>query len=300
MPWFLVGVLLAFCHVAGGQEKLLRWKFKKGQTLNVVISQTSHTETTVKDTKLTMDLSWNMEMTWTVEKVGQDGSAEMTQSFTRMTIEMTLPKVGTIKFDSAAKEAPEGFAEEIADRIGPLIGAQFKVKMNNRGAIVEVHFPEEILKQLEESQPSSNLKGLLNRDGIDKMLRQSVALLPEKPISKGDRWKVANDTPSPIGVLRQSHEYTYAMTEIRDNTPLEKITVNSKIEIVPKKNEPASKTKLKKQQQSGVLYFDHEAGRFVESSINQELTSETPFGDLTIHVKVKSSMKTRFTPADNH
>ncbi|MFQ5733898.1 MAG: hypothetical protein ACE5KM_18320, partial [Planctomycetaceae bacterium] len=74
--WSLFG-LLATVLAAGplhAQEKL-RWKLKKGQTLNYVMTQKMNMTTMAGGMALNIKMTNTMDMRWKIETVKSDGTA---------------------------------------------------------------------------------------------------------------------------------------------------------------------------------------------------------------------------------
>jgi hypothetical protein len=279
-------------------EKLLRWKLQADESLQVQFVQESQIETTVNNKPLKMSIEMSMNMYWTVDDVDPQGGVQMTQSITRMQLKMDAASSGVVDYDSASTAKPIGPARDIASAIRPLIGAPFQVNMNNRGEIIDVKLSDEAAKAFESAARDGRVQNIFSKDGLSETLRQSAALLPEQPVNEDDRWIVTNQTRSPLGTLKQTSTYTYQGTEDRDGQPLEKIAVESSLNLVNASDPAGPTVALKEQQHTGVLYFDAANGRFVSSQISQHLTTETPYRDTTIRVKVDSTMQMNISRAE--
>ncbi len=290
----LVAPLLASADARA--QTLLRWKLQQGQKLRVEVTQKSDLETTVGTKPLKMSIGMTMEMDWTVDAVDEQGTAQLTQSFSRLAMKMDVPGTGAIQYDSAAPAPATGPAKDIAAAVAPLIGAPFVLKMNDRGEILEVKLSDAAAKAFEAAAADSRLKSVFSKEGISETLRQSSAVLPEKPVNKGESWNVVTQTASPLGLVKQTSTYTYEGPETRDDQPLEKIKVESTLTLDKQQDPSSPKVVLKDQQQSGTLHFDPAAGRFVDSEITQHLTTETPYRGMLIRTKASSSMHMKITP----
>jgi len=277
---------------------LLRWKLREGQGFQVQVVQNSKTETTVNDRTVKMSLDMRMDMTWTVDSVDQMGVATISQKFTRMRIDMDTPSVGKVVFDTEGENRAGELTEGLADALGPLMNAKFSVQMTPRGEIVEVDIPQETAAAIKKATATSKLRQLLSVEGMTQLLQQSLAKLPDKAIEPDHQWTVETTTPSPLGLLKQTHKYTYRGAVQRKGASLDKIDVVTDLTLEPSKEAAAKKLSVKSHQQSGSLFFDADAGRFVATDIQQTLVSETPFRDLRILVSVETTSKTELTPTD--
>jgi hypothetical protein len=291
----LAALLLAAADARA--QTLLRWKLQPGEKFRVEFSQKSDLETTVGTKPLKMSIDMTMDMNWSVDAVDQQGVAQLTQSFSRLAMKMDIPGTGAIQFDSAAPAPAAGPAKDIAAAVAPLIGAPFVLKMNDRGEILEVKLSDEATKAFEAAAADARLKSVFSKESISETLRQSSAVLPEKPVQMGESWNVVTQTASPLGLVKQASTYTYDGTESRDDRTLEKIKVESTLTLDKQQDPSSPKIVLKEQQQSGTLYFDPAAGRFVDSEITQKLTTETPYREMIIRTKASSTMQMKITPA---
>lgn len=278
---------------------LLRWKLQPGQRFQVQVTQNSKTETTVNNRTVKMSLDLLMDMTWAVDSVDQQGAATVSQMFTRIQVNMDAPSVGKVSFDTAKKTKPGELTEGMAEAIGPLINAKFSVKMTPRGKITEVEIPKETVAAIKKATTTSKLRQLLSVEGLTQLLRQSLATLPEAAIEPGEQWERQTTTPSPLGRLHQTHKYTYRGTVDREGKPIEKIDVATNLSLEPSKDITAKKLTVKKHEQTGTLYFDDEAGRFVATETHQSIDSERPFRDLRIVVSVDTISRTEISPLDS-
>jgi hypothetical protein len=278
--------IICLCAASSAHgEQLLRWKLKAGQALQVELTQKSELETTVAGKPLKMNVEMLMGLAWQVEAVDEQGIARVAQSFTRLKLKLDAPRQDPIEYDSSAQTKPTGPAKDVADALGPLIGARIFVSLNDRGEIVDVKPSDEAAKLL-DSPAAARLKETFSKDGLTDLLKQSAAVLPEKAVEPGATWTVPAASQSPLGPIKLTHKYTYVGSEVRSGRPLEKISVETKLEL----QEAKGKLKLIEQKQSGLLFFDAQAGRFVETQIDQELTTEAPYRDTTVRAKATSAL----------
>src|SRR3954463_15269487 len=83
--WGMLGlILLGASGPSASRAATLQWKFQPGATLHYTMDQRTVTslKTGPQDVKTTM--SQQIDMDWTVKKVNTDGSAELTQTVTRV------------------------------------------------------------------------------------------------------------------------------------------------------------------------------------------------------------------------
>lgn len=276
----------------------LRWKLAAGDQLDVQVAQTSKTETTVNNRTVKMSLHMVMEMKWLVESVDQEGTATISQMFTGVRIDMDAPSVGKVSFDTAQETKPGELTEGIAAAIGPLMKAKFSVQMSPRGEIIKVDIPKETIAAIKKASTTSKLRQLLSVEGITQLLQQSLAKLPEEAIDPDHKWSMKTTIASPLGQLNQTHNYVFSGMEQRGDKQVARIEVVTDLSLEPSEETAAKKLSIKSHKQSGSMFFDLEAGRFVATDIRQSMVSETPFRDLKIVVSVDTTSETRISPVE--
>ncbi len=290
-PAIVAGMLLLACACgkAHGAEPL-RWKLAAGETLQVAFVQTANTETVGAGTPTTISILMEMEMTWKVREVAEDGTATLVQSFDRLAMSMRTGDVVAVDYDSALPSSSPA-AREIGAAVKPLIGRTFSLVMSDRGAIRDV-------KLAAADQPAdapataAGIESFFSIEGISRVLRQSVVELPEQPVETGATWESTSEIESALGVLQQTNVYSYAGPEERDGRAVEKIGVESTLQADQEGRR--SKTTIKAQSQTGELWFDRQAGRLVGSQFEQQLTTQRPYRDTRIEVRSTSKLTTTF------
>ena len=291
----LLLLLLLHRGPAEAAEKLFRWNLKPEQTLRVRIQQLVRTEKTGAGKPTNISIDMLMEMTWSVNEVSADGTAKITQSLDRFTVSMNTSQGPPIEYDSEASTSVSGPAQGVAESVAPLIGAKFLVTMNNRGEFLAVNLPAG--EGGDKPPPASPSLGLaFSLEGISQILRQSAVVLPAESLDDGSQWTSTHSLESSLGKLAQHNTYTYAGTVDRGGIPREKIEVSSQLELLAlPKSEASSRSKIVEQTQSGVLWFDAEAGRFVETELAQSLTLERPYRELRIRIRADTTTKMTIT-----
>ncbi len=278
---------------AAAAETLLRWKLQPGEQFALHVTHHSDLETDVKGKRVATTVDMLLEMHWQIEAVDENSVARIKQTIRRMRLKMDAPSVGSIEFDSAADAPAQGEAKDIAAGVKPLIGAAVTLGLDARGKIVDVELPDETLAALKAAPAGNRLRDLFTKEGLAEMLGQSFVVLPEAAVEKGFSWTEPSENNSPLGQLKQQHKFTYEGSEDRDGRSLEKIAVASTIELAEPKEDAVAKLALKEQVQTGVLYFNAEAGRFVDGRISQSLATEKRLRDIVIRAKVKTTIDVR-------
>lgn len=288
-------ILFAFALVIGywslvipaGAEPL-RWKLKAGEEFVATIDQKSEIASTLGGAAPTvMTLEAGLEMTWNVDDIDEQGTAEITQRFKRLRMKLEMPKSGAISYDSASDTKPTGDAKAIAAAIEPLLAAEFHIKLSPRGEITSVELGEEAQKVVEGLDAASPLKGLLSKEGLSNILKQSLVILPEEEVKSGDTWQREASLSTALGKFKQTTAYKL---QPPDDAAVDvaRIESNSELQL---EQPGASKATLKEQQQKGMIRFDHAAGRLRSAEVEQELVTASMLKDTPIQVKLTSTLK---------
>ena len=287
-------VVLALTSSPATAQKLLRWRLKPGERIHVRLSQKMDTEATIQGTVLKSSVDMWMAMKWDVLRVDDRGIIEMTQSIERMKMSVASPGVELVTYDSASPQEPTGPAKSIAAGIQPLMGVKFIQSMNNRGEIVDVRLSQDAAAALDAAPSGAQLKEMFSQDGLKSLVNQAAAVLPEKAVRPGDTWQGQSETKSPAGDLKMDINYTYHGTVQRRGRTLEKIGVDLKVSFPEGANPLGLRVRVKEQQNTGFLYFDAKAGRFVETQLVQKMTLETALGDQTHQQKLDMRLHMQF------
>ena len=261
----------------------LRWKFKAGQTLHYQTDQTTLSQVQFNGKQIKATNNRTIDMTWKVETVAPDGTAEITMTYDRMRAKVDLPN-GAGEYDSKSEKAPNAFiTSTVVPEAKLLVGSTFKFKMNPRGEISEVRVPESLVKSLTESSPQAGAAGsLLSEEGLKNQIRESSPALPAEELAVGKSWsRPTRMPPSPIGVVTIDKVYTYE----GPGDGGEKLTLKITRAYTPPER-PEYEFKVDEQDGKGTILFDNAAGRITSSSVTEKIkttvTGQSPqFGRVT-------------------
>ncbi|MEO8497024.1 MAG: DUF6263 family protein [Planctomycetota bacterium] len=282
-------LVVGLCQVADA-ETLLRWKFAEGEQFLVTVDQHTVTATTGAGKPTGIDIAMQSRMSWTVDSVDADGTAQITQRIERFALTMKSGATEPIEYASDSETKPSGAAADIAAAVSPVIGADFTVTMTNRGAIRAVKLSDAAEKAFAAVE-SPALKQLFSAEGISQLLGQAAVELPEQAVAPDATWSATFTTPSPLGTLKQGRTYTLVAPEDGDGKSLERIDITGQLEIAASEQTP-SKLKLIDQELSGKILFDATAGRLVKSETTQKLTTARPYREFKIKVETTATTTT--------
>jgi hypothetical protein len=278
-------LVLSLCfQPALGVAAELRWKLREGDELVGKIYQHSEVVTTISATTTNMSLNTGMEFTWRVTSV-DNGSMQIEQRFTRLTLKLEMPKTDAITYDSASQAKPSNDAQAIADAVQPLLAAPLSFRLSPRGEISQVQLPTDAKKTLDDLK-SKPLKSLLTEEGLAQIFSQALVVLPEGSVEPGGTWEATRTLPTPLGSAQQTT--TYKLLPADEKSPgVARIESTSQLAFDAKSK---SKTTLKSHDQGGTLLFDTGACQLRSAKTTQELVTTTALKDTPIQVKLTSEL----------
>lgn len=285
-------------------DDALRWKFKQGDTLQYVSRSKSDVVVDASGVEFDISSGQTMDLTWKINKVNDDGSAEVSQRIDRLQLLINSPLTGEFRFDSkeAAKEGEEdkdnkqqapGPGGQIAERFLPLlksmIGQSFTMKISPRGEVTDIKLPEKMSEALKKQDSGNNggggsffallLGGGFSEDGIKQLIQRSVTLLPEKVPSSDTSWtQEFSSKLGKIGVQKNATKFSYEGVEEHDGKKLAKLSTDEEITLELNDNPDANfELEIAKQEAKGTIFFDNQTGRLAEANATAKVEMEGEF-----------------------
>lgn len=278
-------------------QEPLRWKFEKGQKLdyNMVQDMTMAAEggpVGQMNTKMRQE----MDMTWDVQEVNDEGEAVIRQKFDRVKMKMTTP-LGGFDFDSESDAAPTGLAAMIAPMYKAMTEGEFVITMTDRGEVKDVKVPEEVLTALKNSPGAAAMGEMATPDGFKKMISQGSLVLPENAPKEGETWSTKLEVNNPQAG-KQTVETTYRFEEIKeiDGTKYAVIRPQLKMDFAGNP-QPNVQMKISEQSSDGEVLFNVEEGRLRSSTLNQKVTIDVTAGGQAMKQKIDQKIDVKVSLA---
>lgn len=286
-PWFAT---------SAQAQKVLRWKMQPGEVMRVQFSQDMGLETSFQNQPVQTSAEMAMLMKWEVQKVSPQGVIETKQTIERVKMSMASPGTPSVEYDSASPGKLEGVAKTLADNIQPLVGVEFLQQMDARGDVLDVRLTESGQKKLASTPGGGEISEMFSKDGLRSLLAQAATVLPQEAIKPGQQWTGVSETKSPVGTLKMNNTYTYRGTEVRNGRSLERIDVAVDVTFDKVENAVGLQVNVTDQNNSGVMYFDASAGRFVDSLLHQKMTLSTMVGQQVYQQKLDTKLRMILSP----
>ncbi len=271
LPRYLCSCLLIaiVCCSASAEDAPLVWKFQPGDEHHFQMTQDMDMEMEVGDRTIETSMHQNMDMTWKIEQVDDQGQATMLQSIDRVRMEMQMPGQQEMDYDTDSDEAPSGFASMVAPMFEALIAEPFKVSMTPRGEIKEMEIPESLAEALKATPGAAAMGEMFSDEGFKNMLQQSSLILPEpEDLKPGYEWTTKTEMKNAaFGKLDIEATYRYlGPREVKGKT-YEVFGIAMKMDFA---GGPVNvQMDIDSQESSGEIFFNHEAGRLEVSKLKQ-------------------------------
>lgn len=292
--------LLLVAALAGAQDEAveLKWQFKKGETFFQTLTTETNQEMKVMGMEVKQKPSQTFYISWTpVEE--KDKSWTIKQKIEGLKMDIQIGG-NTISYDSTN---PGAGANPLGDFFKALVGSEFTLTVSPEMKVTKVDGRAEFVKKLVDANPQMKtlLEGILSEDALKQMADPSFAVLPGKPVKKGDKWKSeAKLSLGPLGSYDTTYEYTYEGKDEK-NKDLEKISVVPTIKYNPPTGGDAGglpfkikSAALESKGAKGTIVFDSKAGRIDNSELNLNLEGklDIEIGGMGTAVELKQTQKT--------
>ena len=277
-------------------EQLLRWQLKPGESLTVRIDQQTTSTVAFSGKSAESKIDLGLELLWTVDSAVDD-QIKVKQVVQRITFSLQPQTGAAIQYDSLDPARPTGQARQVADAVKPLVGAEVLMTMSDRGQIRESAPANAAAEKLFDGT-ASNVANVFSLQSLQTLLRQPLAVLPEKAVTADDTWSgEPREITTAAGTFQQLMEYRLVGPVEDGGRKFEKIETTAKLSPVTAGAAKASKLTLKSHEQSGTILFSAEQGRLVRAEQTQKLATERPYRETTITVALDSKQSTTIEPA---
>ncbi len=266
--WALSAAWLLVVGTASRAEEVsLRWKLQAGETLGYECRQKHEikAKATGQDSENTNETVVNM--TWVVKSISEEGTAEINMVVNRVRAEIKLG-AQKIKYDSREKTGDDPGARILDAIYGPVIDAEYALKLDARGQVVSAKVPARITEALAKSPflATADAGSVLTETGLKTLLALVIPVFPEKPVAKGAAWSTAVDLTVPP--LKLTSAFKDELMSLDDDKAKIVAAIETTVHLEPKA--PLT-VEVKKQSGSRDATFDTKTGRVTASTTQQKL-----------------------------
>lgn len=285
----VAAILAVGLSSAAMAQEPLRWKFEKGEKFDYDMVQDMKIGSTggpLGAQNVTMHQE--LEMTWNIQDVKEDGDAVIEQKIDRVKMKMELPApVGAIEYDSASDKPATGPAAMLAPMYTAMTKGAFIITMSPRGEIKDVKIPEEVVAALKASPGAAAMGDMASAEGFKKMISQGSLVLPEAAPKQDETWSTKVEVNNPQAG-KQIVETTYKYVGSKE---LEGVT-QAVFEPTITMNFEGAQVKITEQDSDGEILFNVAEGRLESSKLEQHVTiDQQPAGQTKIDQNILVTMK---------
>jgi hypothetical protein len=283
---------LSLCVSLSSAAAPLRWKFQPSLTNRYETTQDTTITKTGAGGEFTQKSNMTMNMSWTVEKVKDDGSAVLKQKIDRMRMKISLGDGQASEIDSAAKADPQGQAAIMAPFLKVMTEHPFTVTMTPRGEVKDVELPKEIAEALKSQPGAPQMGDLATTDGFKKLVAAASFVLPEK-LEENATWTQKTEASLPqVGTQTAVTTYRYVGPQEKDGKTLEKFTA----QITLKYSGGQIQVEVPKQDSKGEIFFNRTDGRLESSNIKQTTQLRFALGNQSIDQTIEQTIGMKWLP----
>ena len=291
--FMLVKILAAFILLSGlsasrTQAETLQWKFAVGDTYLLEVQQTVEQKTTVLLQPVEATTTLSMGVRWEITAVHPDGSAEVTQTFEKLSLKVQSEDSAEVDYDSGRTQQSSASGEGLHKAIRRLLNTPIQLTVRPDGQITEVKASEESLKKIRESSGSVKLRTALSPEGLQNMLALISTPLPDKEIQPGETWNRERRSGTGGQQLDVTHRFEFTGTEEVEGVALAKIEFSTTLKPGEPDTSSAQGPMIQSQDSTGSYWFDAELGYPSRCEQTQTLVTTKKLREFNIEVSATS------------
>ena len=152
------------------------------------------------------------------DDVAADGTATIRMVYESVKMNMAMPMMGEVSYDSAAPPAAGNPLTDALKPLGALVGEPFTIVVSVSGKVLKIDGLTPILDKARAGLASAagaagfggggDVNTILSDASQRATLEQSFVPMPDKPLKVGETWKNAFKIPNPFGAQAASQVFT--------------------------------------------------------------------------------------------
>lgn len=280
-------------------QETFRWHLEEGESYALAMKLATTSTARVAGDKYVTVLAAEQHNHWEVTAVDADGTATIEQTVERAVVDLSKPDGSTIHFDTAdGLEGADASQQQLLRTMCPLFGSVTEITMNGRGEIIQFAIlPDE---KSGDAAPQAD-------PAMTEILQNGFIAFPEASLNEGENWRRSFRIPMPVLELECDLIYTYTGSEPHAGEDLATFEITSELPSAEVEDEetdaPPARVggmsgELEDMDSHGTIWFNAEAGRLVETRLDQKLAFSIagPGGDA--EVTSESEIRLLISPLD--
>jgi hypothetical protein len=254
-------------------ELKLKWPVGSQMVQSIESKQTSETIVPRAPAPVKQEINFGQKFSLKVLREMADGGHELELEFLGMRLSVTAANQRQLEFDSSDKSSATNPA---AAAFQTLVGAKLRLFMDASNEVWKVEGAEDLANRLSGGKdPLGVMRSLFNEDYFKQQVMSQNKALPGKPVQPGDTWPVQQEmTLGELGAMTMDFTYTFKSWERRNEHNCARLeyegTMSGKLGLGTKGT--GVKMSFENSKCSGESFFDLESGRFVDGTMNQDMT----------------------------
>jgi hypothetical protein len=270
----------------GDGQRLLRWKFKPGQTLRCISTSESNQAFEIGSTSV-QKVTLISETRWFVERVDRDGSARIELTYARIFYRSKGPLVD-VTYDSSRRIAYTGQAVRFARDFNLVLGTKLTFTISATGEVRDVAISERDQKRFENARTSS--AALLTPEAFKNSIPRLD--LPKGVVRPGATWTSRNsirgaDLLSTYRYVGRVKEGAKALEKIECKTVTEASDANTRLQPYRLKGTTGRET----------ILFDSTAGQLVKRTAKTKSETAWDYENHLVGLEAEATSTVEFLVA---
>ncbi|HVS38768.1 MAG TPA: DUF6263 family protein [Gemmataceae bacterium] len=253
---------------------VLKWKFEKDKPFYQELTTETKLAIKVQDNDLSQTQKQTIYLRWTPTAQIDSGWTIAEKIIgVKMDVELGGNK---ISYDSTKADNAKN---ALSDFFGGIVGAEFKVRLDEESKVQNVEGREEFIKKFSASNPALDaaLANVITNGSMGAMAETSFAGLPGREVQVGDTWtRTSTLDLGAAGSYETANTFIYRGRE----GDLDRISVESTLKYQAPPADVSGlpvkikKADLKSTQCNGVFFFDRDKGRMVRTEMRLKLNGK--------------------------
>jgi RNA polymerase sigma factor (sigma-70 family) len=278
-------------------EMKIRWTSGKTYAMRAEMVETVESKSSGQPQSFKQSVNLTQDYTLSVRKELDNGGRQLELEFTGETMDVSVGERKVSSFDSKQDSAHDA-GDPMSAMQRKLLGTRFQFFTDADGQVEKMEGFEELMRQvgtIGKPQDRAIFQQMLSGD-ILKEYASFGELMPNRPVTIGDRWRKTKDFVSPVGVMATDMEYTFKSWEQHRDRKCMRIGVAGSISAKPDATVQNSPRRNIKGKFSGDAWFDPDLGMIVDADYVQNITMENMNRGQTLPLQLTE--KIRFTLVD--
>jgi hypothetical protein len=266
-----VSPLLLLLLALPSQAATLQWRFASGDIENYRFTQSARlSESSEKAAKQIAEVEQELDLTWKVLEVDDDGNARISLSVSAFSFLAKGPDGQEVRYDSESTEEPQGYAAMLLPIGKRLAEAAVEFTMSPSGAVTDMKLPDDLAEAVKSIPSGKKFAQDGGLKSFEVLARLGAPIsFPVGEVSADQEWSESREVELPV-LGNLNSEYVYKLVgEVTDK----EATIEQRMRINPPADDNTAR--FINQESSGTIVFSVDAGRPETSTFSYQAELQT-------------------------